>query len=138
MGTLQQILASQGRTDPALFNRELAQIARGNQQLQRGTAGSLAASGLGGSIGGKALLAAIGQSGQEQLGQRRAKEINLAEARKRQDLGLLMEMLINPGLTSAGIRLGVPSGGGSGSAAKVGALGGLLGGIGSLIGGIKG
>lgn len=138
LGTLQAILASQGRTDPALFNRDLAQLAFGNQSAQRNVAGSLAASGLGGSIGGQALQAAVGQAGQERLSQRRAEETNLAEARKRQDLGLLMELIINPALTAQATRLGVSKGNNSGNAAGIGALGSLLGGIGGLLGGIKG
>lgn len=134
LGTLQQILQSQGRTDPAAFNRDLTQLSFGNQSLERGLQGNLAASGLGGSIGGKALQAATAGAGQERLADRRSKETQLAEARKRQDLGLLMEMITNPSLTSAGIRLGIPSGSsGSSSAAGVGALGSLLGGIGSIL-----
>jgi hypothetical protein len=94
--TLAQLLGQQGRIDPRAGNEVVAGIQRGTQTGQQNTQGELARRGLGGSGVGQALAAAQGQAGQNQIASFRADEAQQAEARKRQDLQLLMQMVIDP------------------------------------------
>ena len=105
--TLQNILMGRGQTDPMLMNQELAAISRATQGQQDALQGRLAAGNLQGSGVGQALQTAIGASGAEQAATRRAQETQAAEARKRQDLELLMRLLIDPAFTASGQRLGL-------------------------------
>lgn len=107
--TLAQILLGQGATDPMLLNRQLADISRTTQGRQDALGGQLAAGNLQGSGVGQALQLALGQAGAEQRGQAIAQETATAEARKRQDLDLLLRLIIDPSLQAGGIALGVPS-----------------------------
>lgn len=98
IGTLSDILLKQGKTDPAMLNQQLAGISRGTQQNQNAVQGTLAQRGMQGSGLGQALSAAIGQAGVGQMSQARAQENQLAEQRKRDDLQLLLQTFINPGI----------------------------------------
>ena len=55
----------------------------------------------------RTVLAAIGQSGQDRLAGARANEAALSEERLRSDLGLLLDLIINPSLTEQATRAGV-------------------------------
>ena len=101
MGTLQQILSSQGATDPRLFNQQSAGISRDTQSLQQALQGSLARSGMMGSGVGLMANAAIGQAGANQQAGLRANEAQLQEQRKRQDLQLLMQLILGPSFQMA-------------------------------------
>jgi hypothetical protein len=131
---LLQILGSKGATDPALMNRQLADISRTNQGQQDQFQAQLARMGLGGSGVGSAISGAIGQHGGEQRAQAIAQETAMQEERKRQDLNLLLNLILNPGLGALGARLGVPvaTGGGGNTGAAV--LGGIGTGVGSMWG----
>lgn len=106
VGTLSDILLKQGKTDPALFNQQLAGISRGTQQNQQAVGGQMANRGLGGSGLAAALQAAIGQQGVGQIAGARANENQLAEQRKRDDLQLLLQTFINPGIDRWAIQTG--------------------------------
>lgn len=94
--TLLDILQSGGRTDPAAFNLELADISRAFGQAGESLQGRLGAAGLTGSGLGRALGASLESAGGEALARRRAQENQLAEERRRSDLGLLQALLLNP------------------------------------------
>ena len=104
--TLTQLLLGQGKTDPQAFNRQLSAISQGNNQQQGNVQAILAQRGLGGSGVGQALGAAVGQAGQAQLAGARANEAQMTEQRKRDDLGLLLDLIVNPSLNAASIGLG--------------------------------
>jgi len=55
LSTLNQLLASQGKTDPRMANMQRANIQRGTQQSQQGAQAGLAQAGLTGSGLGQAL-----------------------------------------------------------------------------------
>ena len=109
--TLNQILASQGATDPNLLNRQLSDIGLGTQAQQTTHQGNLSRLGLSGSGVGQAISASIGQAGAEQRGQAIAQETAQTEARRRQDLQLLSQLLIGPSTDFTAIAAGVPPAG---------------------------
>ena len=157
---LLQILQGQGATDPALMNRTLAGISQGTQGQQADLRGRLAALGLSGSGIGQALGAAVGQAGANKRADILAQEAQIQEARKREDLNLLLNLILNPGLGAMGLNLGVPTssiasnkgsailgGLGTGLGAAFGSMGGPLGaaggaalggGVGSAVGSLYG
>ena len=104
--TLAQILQSQGKTDPRLFNMQSAGISRDTQALQQALQGSLARSGMQGSGVGLAMGTSIGQAGANQQAGLRANEAQLQEARKRSDLDLLMQMILGPAQQQYGMQKG--------------------------------
>jgi len=97
LGNLLDILRGQGRTDPQAFNRSLVDIQRGTQGQQQQAQQSMAQSGMQQSGVGQAIQAAIGQGGENRRGAAVANENAMAEQRQREDLRLLLDMLINPG-----------------------------------------
>lgn len=107
--TLMEILGQQGQTDPRAMNRLLTGIQRGTQTTQSGLQQSLAQAGPGmqQSGVGQALNAAIGQAGEGRKAGVIANEAQLAEDRKRSDLMMWLQMVVDPSLTSYGIREGV-------------------------------
>ena len=106
--TLANIIGLQGQIDPALMNRQLAQIGQSTQGLQTAQMGELARLGITGSGVGQGIHAALGMSGVGKQAQLRAEEQRLAEERMRKDLQLLYQMILGPGLQMSGQRLGVP------------------------------
>lgn len=104
--TLAQILESQGATDPRLMNQQIAGIQRGTQSQQAGVQGELARRGLGASGLGQALSASVGQAGEGRIADRRAQEAQTIEQRKRDDLGLLMQMILQPATDASAMALG--------------------------------
>lgn len=107
--TLMEILGNQGKTDPMAMNQLLTGIQRGTQTTQSGLMQSLAQAGPGmqQSGVGQALHTAIGQAGEGRKAGAIATENQLAEDRKRQDLMMWLQMVVDPALTSYGIREGV-------------------------------
>lgn len=82
-----------GATDPAMLNRELADIQAGTQSAQQTLTGNLAQSGLVGSGLGQAIQAAIGQAGLERRGGRMALESQLADQRQLENLKFIEDLL---------------------------------------------
>lgn len=106
-GNLIQMLLGQGKTDPALMNRQIGQIGRDTQMGQTQLAGELARTGNTRSGVGQATSAAMGQAGRGQVADLRAQDTAMAADRQRQDLGLFMQMIQNPMLDLAGIGAGI-------------------------------
>lgn len=104
---LLDIIRSQGRTDPRLFNEQLMSIRRGTEASQGQAAESMAASGMDQSGVGQAIQAAIGQGGENRVASATANEQALSEDRKRKDLMLLLHLIIGPQLQKRGQDLGV-------------------------------
>lgn len=127
--TLYQILASQGATDPRLMNRTLAGVSRGTEAGQQGLAAGMASRGLGDSGLAAALSSAIQQGGTETKAGVLAEEAQRQEERKRQDLGLLLSLIVGPQLTMRGqdqaLRAAQARGGGAGTD-WMGLIGSLL------------
>ena len=107
-GNLGNILASQGKTDPALLNQQLASISQGTQGNQDALQGQLARLGLQNSGVGQAIGGAIGQSGVQQRSSAIAQENALAEERKRSDIGLFNQTITDQIMKAFGITKGVP------------------------------
>lgn len=103
---LAEIIASQGRTDPMRLNQQLVDISRSTGATQQAVEGQMARSGLGGSGLAPALTAAVGAGGARQRSEAIAEENRMTEERRRQDLMLLYNLLINPSLQAYGIELG--------------------------------
>ncbi len=104
---LADILASQGRTNPAMFENMISGIMRGTQAQQQAVANRSARSGLSRSGLSEALQAAIGQSGVQQARDIRAQEAQLEESRRRDDLQLLHQLLTQPALQTFGLQSGI-------------------------------
>lgn len=105
-----QILQGQGKTDPMALNQNLADISRTGQGAQQDLRGQLAGQGLGRSGVGAALQAAIGQGTADRRAGAQAQETQTAEARKRQDIELMINALVGPALQGYGIEKGVSIG----------------------------
>ena len=131
-GTLYDILLRRGATDPRLMNRNLADLDIQNQAIQRQTEAGLARGGLGGSIGGQALLGAERAGGGQQRSDYLAREAALQEQRQREDLQL-MQLLFGPKFQRQGLRnqmrISRMNQGGGGVD-----WGGILGGAGTAVG----
>lgn len=135
LGTMLEVLAGKGRTDPRLRDHVLNTIdsrtqartnAIGERAAQRGNA----------SLGlVQALQAASDQAGDTQASQFLAQEAREAEARKRADLGLLLQMIINPANQQFGIERGVAI---QNRALDVQQQGNKLNFLGQLVGGLGG
>ena len=102
-----EALLGKGQTDPALVNRQVADISRGTAGQQQQVQGELARRGMSRSGVGQALSTAVGQGGENRIAQMRATEAQLAEDRKRQDLDLFLRMVVDPSLNSYGLTQGV-------------------------------
>jgi len=107
MNTLRQIMGSQGATDPRLFNMQSAGISRDTQSLQQALQSSLARSGMQNSGVGVMAGASLGQAGADRQMSLRASEAQLQEQRKRDDLQLLMQLILGPSLQKYGVDQGV-------------------------------
>ena len=107
--TLLDILGAQGQTDPRLFNQQLASSSLNTQAQQGDLQAQLARMGLSGSGVGQAVGASIGQAGANQRADLQAREAQLQELRKREDLNLLLNLILNPGLSALTGRINMPS-----------------------------
>ena len=121
------ILASQGQTDPRLMNQELSGIDRSTQANQMNLMETLAQSGLQGSNLGIGLGAAIGQGGAQLKAQRMAQESQMQEARKRQDLDLLLRLIIDPSMQGFGIQRNYQAQKSAGGSDPLGTIAGVAG-----------
>lgn len=106
MDTLLEILKSKGATDPRLFNANLLNIQRGTEAQQSSAAERMAQSGMDQSGVGQAILGAIGQGGENRVANARAQEAALQEQRKRDDLNLLLSLIIDPQLRYKALQMG--------------------------------
>lgn len=139
LSTLIDVLASRGRTDPALFNQQVADIQRGTQGQQQAIQQQGAQAGLQGSGVMAALQAAAGQAGEDRIAQAKAQENAMAEERRRQDLDLLMRMIMDPSMELFGIHQNVEQAEKQRTLQRDAALANAIGGLfGSIFGGIGG
>ena len=104
-GNLMEILLSGGKTDPTAFNRQIAANDRGTATSQQNVQGAFAQQGLQNSGLGMALQGAIGAGGAQRNADVRGQEAQLAEARKREDLNLFMQMVMNPATDQGALAL---------------------------------
>ena len=104
-GNLMEILLGQGKTDPTAFNRQIAANDRGTATSQQNVQGAFAQQGLQNSGLGMALQGAIGAGGAQRNADVRGQEAQLAEARKREDLNLFMQMVMNPATDQGALAL---------------------------------
>jgi hypothetical protein len=101
------MLKQKGRIDPGLMNFELADIGRSTQgAIDQARARSRASGFQGGSGVESAIMAALEQAGGEQRGRRIAEENVAADARHRQTLQLINDLIYSPQLSAAGIAAG--------------------------------
>ncbi len=129
---LADMLSSDGRTAPGLFNRQRTDVLRSGEAASRSLEGSLARGNLQNFAPG-ILGQVLEQTQGGQLARIGERESALAEQRKRSDLGLLAQLIINPSLDLRAQDLGVDlSRRGRNDqqrAALLGALGTIVGGI---------
>lgn len=104
-GNLMEILLSGGKTDPTAFNRQIAANDRGTATSQQNVQGAFAQQGLQNSGLGMALQGAIGAGGAQRNADVRGQEAQLAEQRKRDDLNLFMQMVMNPATDQGALAL---------------------------------
>lgn len=139
MASLLNILMGAGATSPALMNRTISGIAQGTQSRQEDLMGELARRGMMGSGVGLAAGQAIAQGGQNTIADVMANEAQMQEARRRQDLELMMNLFLQPRYNYWGTNL-------SGKMAQdqlkwnktmgiISGLGNLFGGLGAMPGG---
>jgi hypothetical protein len=100
---LANIMASNGKTDPRLYNQGMTQIAQGGQAQQQGIQQQLAQRGWGNSGVGAALQQSAAGATQDRRSQYQAQQAATEEARKRSDLQLLYQMFVDPSLQGAAI-----------------------------------
>lgn len=106
LNTLLELLSSRGKTDPALLNRQLTANARNTEGQQQRQTGSAAMRNLQNSGVSQAINAAIGAAGADREANIIAKDTALEEQRKRQDLQLLLDLIIRPGIDYSAIDAG--------------------------------
>lgn len=105
--TLYETLQRQGQTDPRLFNQQLSNISRSSEANQQAYGQGLAAQGMGGSGLGQMGGAALAQGGLQARSHAFATESALTEARKRQDLEMIISLILNPRLAYRAQNLGL-------------------------------
>lgn len=136
--SLFDIISSRGATDPRLMNEQELSIRRDTEAQQQAFQQALAASGMGGSGVGLASYGAIGAGGAGRLATMKASEAALAEERKRQDLELLLNLIINPRLAYRAQNLGLQAqqdqNSNASAAARAAAISSLLGMVGRMYG----
>lgn len=107
MSTLMDILKARGKTDPRAVNAINSTIATGTQANQDLLDASAARRGIGNSGVIDALKGAIGATGTQQMADNTAKQAQDAETRKRQDLMLFLQMILDPSMRSREIDTGI-------------------------------
>lgn len=96
-GQLGDILGREGRLDPTLMNFQLSDIAKGTNSMQDAARASGAASGFqAGSGVDQAVQAAIGAGGADRRQGLIAEEARNQDARQKEGLQLLLQMVMNP------------------------------------------
>ena len=96
--TLNYLLQQQGRTDPRMMNTMRSQIAGDTAQRARQSQGAVARAGWGNSGLGMALQNAIKGGGAQRENDLMARDAQMAEDRKRQDLELFQQIIGNPAM----------------------------------------
>lgn len=117
---LDELLQLRGRTDPAAFNLDIADIERRAQTGQRAVQAEAARAGLTGSRAFTALGTAVGEAGRERVSRRRAEETRLAEQRFREDLQRIVQLFVDPTLRAQAIRVAARQAKKSGGLGEVG------------------
>ncbi len=107
LSTLNEILLSQGKIDPQARNRALVNVGRNTEAQQVGNRQSFAQRGLQNSGAGAAIDAAIGASGADRAAAVESDFVQQEEKRKRDDLLLMLQVLINPTLQGSSISAGL-------------------------------
>jgi len=110
LSTLNEILFSQGKIDPRSRNRALVNVGRNTESQVTANRQSAAGAGLQGSgvVGaGGAVEAALRASGADRAAAVDADFVQQEEQRKRSDLALLLELIINPSLQGANVAAGL-------------------------------
>lgn len=105
-GNLLQLLASQGRTDPRMRNAQMAQVQQSTQGAQMQQQGMAARQGFQNSGVNASLQAALGNAGVARQSDLMARDAQLAEDRKRQDLELFRNLVIGPSIDYNAMALG--------------------------------
>jgi len=118
LSTLNEILLSQGEVDPRARNRALTGVRRDTEAQQVGNRQSFAQRGLQNSGAGAAIDAAIGAAGGDRAAAVETDFVRQGEDRKRNDLLLMLQLLINPGLQGANIAAGLEAQNIQGDAAR--------------------
>jgi len=134
LSSLNEILFNQGKTDPRAHQRNLREIGRDTQNQRLTLQGNAAQRGLQNSGALAAIDASVGAAGGDRLARAESDETQRAEKRKRDDLLLMLQTLINPGLQASAITAQRDVGLAGGQAAQEGAyaqaLAALFGGMG--------
>ena len=103
---LMALLMREGRTDPRLLNRNVNANARATESQQQAVRGSAAMRGMQNSGVNNAIEAAVGASGADRQAGIYADDAALAEQRQRDNLKLLLDMIIKPGIDYSAIESG--------------------------------
>ena len=97
---LLDMLMSQGRVDPRLLARAQALNARSTQQQQDAARAGASRSGLGGGGLNQALQAAIAAAGSNRSANLNYQDIADSYARNQENLGLMNQLVVQPGLAN--------------------------------------
>lgn len=135
-GNLMQLLAGQGRTDPRATNMQRAQIQQSTQGAQMQQQGMAARQGFGNSGVNAALQAGLANAGNARQSDLTARDSQLSEERRRQDLELFRNLIVGPSIDYNALALGQYAQQSQqkqqGKAAKYGAYASLLGSLAGL------
>jgi len=118
LSTLNEILLSQGEVDPRARNRALVSVGRNTEAQQIGNRQGAAQRGLQNSGVTSAIDAAIGASGADRAAAVETDFVRQGEDRKRNDLLLMLQLLINPALQGANVAAGLEASNIQGDAAR--------------------
>jgi hypothetical protein len=133
---LLNIILSQGKTDPQLLNRELQGIQRSGEADVGSLEEAMGAQGYTSGVGSALALARKAATG-EMMSDARAREAAMQEQRKREDLKLVLDLIINPRLQRRGQNyalMAAKAAGKGGGLNWASILGGLGQGVGSYYG----
>ena len=97
---LLDMLIAQGRVDPRLLARAQALNSRSTAQQKDAARGSASRSGFGNSGLSQALMASIGSAGENRSANLNYQDIADSYARNQQNLGLLDQLVVQPGLAN--------------------------------------
>src|SRR3990170_3041517 len=101
---LLDLIRGAGATDPALMNMAISEASRGTQRREDVVRGAFAQGGLTGSRFLPALLAAVGEGGENRIATIIANETARREQRRRSDLELATQVYEEPRLAYTGLR----------------------------------
>ena len=105
-GNLLQLLASQGRTDPRVMNAQRSQIQQSTQGAQMQQQGMAARQGFQNGGVNAALQAGLANAGNARQSDLMARDAQLSEERRRQDLDLFRQLVIGPSIDYNALAMG--------------------------------